>query len=260
MKFAVRAVIIIAFVAVIVIATRMWMQRETGRFYSVRVVSGSVAETQAYYSATRAPATFGKWKEVFNVPARLPGESLDAWRKRANIAVYYNLKELGLGRELGCSQFHDTDPGIAQLGLACFVTNYGQSFQDQIGALRNAVAGTRPLDTFTHVYLPSSTSPPLGLGGGLVPAASYRVQFAAYDGAGQLKDSSQLDYNGPRPVPQICTNCHGGTYDTTGHMVIGGQFTSLNPSILTFSSAAGYTLADQTPRIAAINALMAAVR
>jgi hypothetical protein len=253
-KFAVRAVIIVAFVVAIVIATRMWMQREAGRFYSVRVVSGSVAETQAYYSATRAPATLAKWKEVFNVPSQSPGESLDGYRKRVNIVAYYNRNELGLGRELGCSQSHDS-------GLACFVTNYGQPFQSQMRALDDAVAGTRAQDTFTHVYTPPSTSnPPLGLGGGLVPAASYGVQFAAYDDAGRLKDSSQLDSIGPRPVPQICTNCHGGTYDATKHMVIGGQFTPLNPSILTFSSAAGYTLADQTPRLAAINALMAAVR
>ncbi len=225
-------------------------------FYSVRVVTGTNDEAQTYYAVTGAPATFNEWMKKYNVPARQPGESLDAYRRRAQIAVFYNENELGLGRELGCSTFQDIGPtGVSQPGLACFVTNYGERFKDGDKALADAVAGTHAKDTFTHVYAPSSTPVPLG---GTVPL--YAVQFWSYSAEnGRRQDWAALDNLGHRPIPMICSNCHGGTYDSIDHLVIGGQFTPINTSILTFSGAPGYTLADQEARIAHLNTLMATI-
>ena len=229
-------------------------------FYSVRVVTGTLAEAQTYYAVTGAPATLDEWMTKYNFPARGEGETLDAYRQRVGIVVYYNETELGLGRELGCSTFQDVGPsGAAQPGLACFVTNYGERFQDGDKALIDAIDAKRRKNTVGISYAPSSTPPPSGLGNGVVPAISAAVNFAVYGESGFRNNTSTLDMQGHGPVPGICTNCHGGTYDARDHLVIGGQFTPINPSILTFSSMAGYTLADQEARIAALNTLMATV-
>ena len=53
------------------------------------------------------PMTLADWKQTYNFPARRSGESLEAYRERAGIVIYYNKNELGLGRELGCSEFED---------------------------------------------------------------------------------------------------------------------------------------------------------
>ena len=52
---------------------------------------------------TTAPLTLDAWKAAFNIPVRNPGETLEAYRARTNVVVYYNKNELGLGRELGCA-------------------------------------------------------------------------------------------------------------------------------------------------------------
>src|SRR5262249_40999866 len=73
------------------------------------VTPAGLRETEeAYYTAqlfgVRAPAPYPhdlrEWKRTFGFPERAPGESLEAYRARANVAVYYNENELGLGREL----------------------------------------------------------------------------------------------------------------------------------------------------------------
>jgi len=223
-------------------------------FYSVRVVSGSFSNALEYYAANRAPATFDQWKKKYNFPSRMSGEALDAYRRRAGIAVYYNRNELGLGRELGCSRFIDSGPnGKAMTGVACFVTNYGQRFENPASALSDAIAGVNPADIDAYVYAPVSTRAPTVVPG--LSPLSYSINFIVYDGSGKLVPYSNLDFTGRRAVPQICTNCHGGTYDPRDKLVIGGTFTPINPSILSFSTVAGYTFDAQAGRIAALNAI-----
>ncbi len=250
---AVMLIILAAFFGAIVAADSVKQL-----FYEVRVATGSLAEAQAYYETTQAPATLEEWMQRFNVPARSANESLDDYRKRVGIVVYYNRDELGLGRELGCSTFSDIGPsGQPQPGLACFVTNYGERFKDGDKALADAVAGKNPKDTFVISYQPSSTPFP-----GRPPGGWYEHRFAAYDRpSGRLKPVAEGWSEQPdvyrKVLPGICSNCHGGTYDAKDHFVIGGQFQPINPSILTFSTMPGYTLADQESRIAALNALTA---
>src|SRR6185436_19881690 len=106
---------------------------ESRRFYDVLAQLSFTPEMEAINSAKSepwisnitSPVTFDDWKRTFRFPARSEGESLEAYRQRAGIVVYYNRNELGLGRELGCSEFPaGTDKsGNPVNGIACFVTN-----------------------------------------------------------------------------------------------------------------------------------------
>lgn len=219
---------------------------------AVQAIPGSRSETLDYYSANKIPPNFAAWKAKYNFHEPAPGEGRDHFLDRTGIVVYYNKNALGLGRELGCSRFM----GATGAGLACYVTNYGQKFQDPSRALADAVAGVNPAGRETCVHLlvhatdrklrPNRPSP-----------SSYQVQFAAYDANGALTDFAQLDAMGARFVPGICMNCHGGTYDPHTRVVSGGVSTPIKPANLTFSSKRGYTYEDQKRRIDALNAEMA---
>ena len=200
---------------------------------------GSVSAEATLYYATAvanlgnvaAPdiGTFAKWKALFGFSPRAPNETLQDWRDRTSVIVYYNENGLGLGRELGCSPFTDTDQ---QTGYACFVTNYGQSFGDLTNALTDAVNGVRVKNTVCIMYRPSLAS---------TVGPGYENQFFVF-GSGtddtlmQLQDWAALDDFGPRLVPQICTNCHGGQYDPSKHLT--GSTTALpNPTSLALPAA-----------------------
>src|SRR5262249_13808911 len=138
--------------------------------------AGLYETAAAYYAAQlvgiRAPAPYPRdlreWKRTFGFPQRAPGASLADYRARANVAVYYNENELGLGRELACSRF--TTERRHLRGQACIVTNYGQNFNDREGALRDAVAGVRAKNTVAILFNPE------------LPPGS-RVNFWVYGGA-----------------------------------------------------------------------------
>jgi len=223
-----------------------------GELPAVQATPGSRPETPGYYFANKTPANFAAWKAKYNFPEQAPGESRDHFLDRTGIVVYYNKNTLGLGRELGCSRF----TGATGAGVACYVTNYGQKFQDPSRALADAVAGVNPKgrETCVHtpVHAPDRKLRPTGRS-----PSSHEVQFAAYDANGALTEFAQLDTMGARPVPPICINCHGGTYDPHSHVVSGGVSTPIRPANLTFSSKRGFTYEDQKKRIDALNAEMA---
>jgi|GEM_PF-2134709 len=185
-----------------------------------------------------APLTLAAWKKTFGIPDRNPGESLDAYRARTNAVVYYNKNELGLGRELGCAQFDDgKDASGNQLtGVACFVTNYGTMFRDTYNSMRIAAEGMHAKNTVCISYRPS-----LGPG--------YEVQFYTYNGDGDRREWAQLDTLGPRPLPMVCMNCHGGSYDSEKHLAKYARFLPLDPNVVLFPDIPGVTRADQEERI-----------
>ena len=190
-----------------------------------------------------APLSLDQWKQAFEFPARQQGESLAAYRQRAGIVVYYNKNELGLGRELGCSEFDDgLDPGgTLRRGLACFVTNYGPVFGDERRALDMAVEGRKPRNTVCITHRPS-----LGPG--------YEVQFYTYGADGQRMEWAQLDSMGPRPHPQVCINCHGGHYDSNRHLARNARFLPLDPNVVVFGSEGPLSRDAQEEPIRRMNA------
>jgi len=194
-----------------------------------------------------APMTFDEWKRTFNFPVRSAGESVTAYRARIGAVVYYNKNELGLGRELACSNFPDgvDSQGQPLTGIACFVTNYGTAFRDLVNSLPLAAEGLHSKNTVCISYRPS-----------LDP--DYQVQFYTYNGDGLRREYAQLDTLGPRPLPQVCMNCHGGSYDSSRHLAKFARFLPLDPNVVLFSDTGDTTRAAQEERIRAINAMQLA--
>jgi hypothetical protein len=172
-----------------------------------------------------APLTLASWKQIFGFPARMPDESLEKYRQRIGAAIYYNRNELGLGRELGCADFVDGQDatGAPLIGLACFVTNFGAIFRDEVHALAMALEGATPRNTVCITYRPSMEP-------------GYQVQFYTYGADGRRQEWAQLDTLGPRPHPQVCINCHGGSYDSIKHLARDARFLPLDPNLVGFSN------------------------
>jgi len=194
-----------------------------------------------------APMTFEGWKTAFNIPPREPGESLEAYRARADVVVYYNKNELGLGRELGCAEFDDgvAGDGTQLTGVACYVTNYGTAFRDLVNSLPIAVEGLHAKNTVCITYRPS------------LPV-DYQIQFYTYNGDGLRREWAQLDTLGPRPLPQVCMNCHGGSYDEERHLARHARFLPLDPNVVVFAppgTPGGVTREAQEERIRKLNLL-----
>lgn len=195
-----------------------------------------------------APLTIDEWKRVFAFPAPEPGETADAYRERAGIAIYYNRNELGLGRELGCSRFADgyDQQGALRSGIACFVTNHGRGFRQEATSLAATVDGTDVRNTVAITYRPT-----LGPG--------YEVQFYTYGHDGTRLDWARLDTLGPRPHPHICMTCHGGAYDPDRHLAKNSHFLPLDPNVVVFPEGpevpASLTRSGQEERIRQMNAM-----
>lgn len=197
------------------------------------VTADGVAKAADYYAAIGESSldTLEKWKANYNFPKRRPGESLDAYRARAKVVIYYNLTELGLGRELGCSATGND--------LACYVTNYGGQFNDMDNSLNAAVLGQDIRNTVVISYKASR-------------ASRYAVQFAAFGADGKRLSKAQLDNHGARPVPQICMSCHGGHWNPDVQGLSGkyglaedARFLPLMTGTVLFSGNAPYRKSDQ---------------
>ncbi len=222
----------------------------------------ALAETARYYGALgrpgapgeSAPATLSAWKETFGFGRRDPRESVQAYRDREGVAVFYNSHELGLGHELGCRSFVDGQDERGQLayGQACYLGNYGFVWQGGADSLDAAVADTARLATFAITYRPRFK--PAGRDG-------YEVQFYVFDPDGARQDWAQFDPLGPRPVPQVCTGCHGGSYDTATHLTHAARFLPVFPDGLEFAEgpdvAPGATRAGQQERLRVLNETIA---
>jgi len=204
-------------------------------------------DTWAYYERISSglpagvPRTLEAFKAAFSIGRRgvAPGpmdESLDDYRRRIKAAVYYNVNELGLGREMACAPggFVDTN---GEIGQACFVTNYGGgggAFYDEEHAMAAAIAGAPPKNTVAITYRPSQAKlyEPQGVADGA-------IQFWVYNQAGELQNYAQLDelpgaQASWRAVPSVCTECHGArTAYTRGLVVDGGRFLPANPFAVT---------------------------
>jgi hypothetical protein len=228
---------------------------ESRRFYDVLAQLSFTPEQEAiapgkaepWAASITAPMTLDDWKRVFRFPGRNPGESLETYRERAGIVIYYNRNELGLGRELGCSEFPagvDRD-GNARTGIACYVTNYGLAFRDVRNSLQLAQEGVHPKNTVCIAYLPTMDP-------------GYEVQFFVYGPGGRRQDWAQLDTIGPRANPHVCMNCHGGVYDSGRHLAKYARFLPMDPNVITFgdpSEAPAITRPVQEERIRRLNAL-----
>jgi hypothetical protein len=204
-------------------------------------------DTWGYYDRISAglpggvPRTLEAFKEAFSIGRRgvdpgPAGETLEEYRTRIEAAVYYNVNELGLGREMACAPdgFVDTNGDVGQ---ACFVTNYGGgggAFYDEEVAMNAAIAGTPVKNTVAITFRPSQAGAYADQG-----VSDGAIQFWVYNQQGELQDYAQLDdlpgdQSSSRSVPSVCTECHGATTAyTRGLVVNGGRFLPANPFAVT---------------------------
>lgn len=146
-----------------------------------------------YYAAIdpgSAKTTLGDWWVANGFDANGGDNGNASYRRQA----YLNHNDLGFGRDMNCLK--------NGANLACYVTNYGlpdQNPQNADDAESRNVA-TRGA-TVTMEYDAAAANPDEAVqfyvfGGGV--AASARIGFADLDGLG------------PKPVPLLCSVCHGG--------------------------------------------------
>lgn len=133
--------------------------------------------------------------------------------------AYHNWIDLGFGREMHCSQ--------TGAKVACYVTNYTTDSvnklptRDPLNADITAVAAdeSHPFHqqyrniygygTVAMEYSPIDCQPP-----NPCPVQPI-VKFYVYDGraASSVRvDAARLDKFGPKFIPNLCLNCHGGSY------------------------------------------------
>jgi carboxypeptidase family protein len=131
-------------------------------------------------------------------------------------AVYFNNADLKLGRDMHCRKRSDNV-------IACYVSNYLDGMAPpgtaaivlQTTANAHAHPGTvTPFATVAMEWKPDTTS----------DGIATSVQFWAYNGQGDRLTEALLDSEGAKPIPQICTACHGGSYSATDRLVHGARF------------------------------------
>ena len=199
-----------------------------------------------FFDPAASLSTLDKWKAHFGFSPRNPGETLEAYRARVTEVVYYNEKELGLGRIMACSFFVDHEIGtnvpLPDPGLACYVTNTGESFGQAFGPgvaddpMDHAIANIHYRNTVVISYQPSLVA---------AHGEGYGVQFAVYGPDGALAYDAQLDHMGKRFQPGVCMGCHGGSYDLDKHLVKDGKFLPPRMTTFLYADVAPYRRQDQ---------------
>jgi hypothetical protein len=88
------------------------------------------------------------------------------------------------------------------------------------------------------------------------------VKFMAYDTAGNLTTTAQLDSTGNNvSIPNSCINCHGidAFYSVpTATVSANARFLPFDPFNFKYSTAAGFTSADQAGKLRRLNQLLRA--
>jgi hypothetical protein len=154
----------------------------------------SQAITQAYYTAidpANTKTTLGGWWGANGFDAATGGGNGNS--SYVNQA-YLNHNDLGFGRDMNCLKTGSN--------LACYVTNYGLPDQnpanaDDAASKNQVTRGATVAMEFNAAASPVNEAVQFYVYGGGV-AGSGRLSFADLDGLG------------PKPVPQLCSVCHGG--------------------------------------------------
>jgi len=119
-------------------------------------------------------------------------------------ALYANSGDLGFGRDMHCHR-NGSD-------IACYVTNYGNRFTDDVQDFKDAVDDNGAIATvgmeYSQVENPTGGGFQTKLGGAVLRIVKFYV-FAHNLGDARV-NAADLDGFGARPVPGLCMTCHGG--------------------------------------------------
>lgn len=119
-------------------------------------------------------------------------------------AAYFNNNDLHFGREMHCIK---DNPTVGD--MACYVSNYGTADQAQ-NALNNPANKSFAGATVAMEYRAIEGQP------------TRIVKFFAYLGGVASSPtflSPDLDGNGPKGMPELCLNCHGGNYSPSNPLL-----------------------------------------
>jgi hypothetical protein len=172
--------------------------------------------TDAQPGGTRDTLTHWKQANGFNLSAPSGGQACAAPNPGEFCAVYFNDGDLKFGRDMHCRV---TNP--ANGATACYVSNFGvvgqndapTALQPPNGALAYEASGQvspAPTATVTMEYDPNPADKLAG------------VQFWAYHSDGSYFAQPALDDQQGKPLPDICTACHQGTYSGTPSAIVQG--------------------------------------
>jgi hypothetical protein len=198
----------------------------------------TATQTTNYYVTAGLPLTLPSFKAQFGFPA---GEVT---------ATFFNDGDLGLGREMHCK-------AIGGGGVACYVTNYDGSADPDPAhhpvftnptttILADAVARTHGFATVAMIYT-----------GG---TGNNSVKFIAYGANGAFLTNAKLDSTAAHTsIPNNCLACHGinASFNPSTLAVTGAaKFLPFDPFSYKYSTAAGFTQADQADAFRRLNALV----
>jgi hypothetical protein len=180
-----------------------------------------------------------------------------AWDGSGGVrAVYGNLADLQVGRDMNCLQNGQK--------IACFVSNFGPSPLDANWPnITDAVEAPfihSPFGRVAMVYDPTINGP------NQVSFYAFGTKFGPdFDQLGNLAEHDDallyaiaLDQEGAKTVPRMCMACHGGNYDTNTDSATGAKFLPFDVFSFRFPTHAGYSFDDQQENLRKLNALVVA--
>jgi len=179
----------------------------------------SPRDTDDYYDEVDAPRSLDEFERRFG------------FRNRNDVeAKYYNLADLGIGREMHCRSFeHRKGPSTA-----CYVKNYGVDNNNQPDFNGNI---SRALDDLVEErdYFATVAMVKYGNAVAATPEGND-VQFFVYNALDVLVNEAQLDSTGQNEsIPNNCLNCHGGKYDRRTRTIKDAVFLPFDPNGFLFS-------------------------
>jgi hypothetical protein len=121
-----------------------------------------------------------------------------------------------------------------------------------------------PFSTGGRLFLRTNDDTP-GNGSGFfsvsIKVDRQNVRFYVYDKNGvQVFDQVALDQEGPKPIPQMCMSCHGGSYHFDADRVTDASFLPFELSNLIFSQNPNFTAGAQEDKFRELNRLVTLTR
>jgi len=167
-------------------------------------------------------------------------------------AIYGNLADLQIGREMHCLQNGQK--------IACFVSNFGTIGGDMTANVEQPFTDFPPFGRVAMVYDPTINGPNqvsfYAFGTKFGPDLDLAGNPAEHDD--ELLYDISLDEEGKKTVPRMCMACHGGTYDTGSDTATGAKFLPFDVFSFRFPTDTGYSFDDQQENLRKLNALVLA--
>ena len=135
--------------------------------------------------------------------------------------------------------------------IACAVRNYGDPGQRVPGpgdAAGPALDATIRNDVRGQVAIVAMEYDP--------SMPSNKTRFYVFNELGHRLTAAALDSEGAKEVPGVCIACHGGRFDPATNTVVGAKFLPFDLDNFKFSTAPGWTRADQEDEFRKLNEIV----